>query len=215
MNRPHTEADLVHFCWNSLQQDFNLSDEKIDLLRRYAKLLVEWNRKFNLTAILDEPGIVNRHFYDSLAVTRYIDFNKVTGICDVGTGAGFPGLPLKIVFPHITAILVEVSGKRRCFLQHIVDELGLKDVVISPLDWGTFVRTTEYAVDYIFARASLQPGDLIRMFKPSSFYNSATLIYWASGKWEPQKKESVYCKKEISYLINEVKRKYVFFSGYQ
>ena len=213
VNNQRVEPDSTFFYWNRLQKDFVLSDEQISQLRRYALLLVEWNKKFNLTAITDESAIINHHFYDSLAIMKHIDFKELNGICDVGTGAGFPGLPLKIIFPHLMVVLVEVNSKKRLFLEHIAKELGLDNVIISALDWVNFLRMTDYKVDYVFARASLQLKDLVRMFKPSVAYNNATLVYWASAQWEPQKKESLYFDRQAPYRVDVVRRKYVFFNN--
>lgn len=211
VDNQHKDTNFSH--WNRVQREFSLTDEQVILLQRYADLLVEWNKKFNLTAITDEVAIINHHFYDSLAIMQHVDLGKARGICDVGTGAGFPGLPLKIVFPHVMIILIEVNAKKRLFLEHVIQELGLENIIISPLDWITFLRSTHYEVDYVCARASLQLDDLVRMFKPSVSYNKATLMYWASAQWEPQKKEAAYLDAQVPYMVDVVKRKYVFFSA--
>ena len=207
------QQDSVHYeaLWSALQRDFRLLQGQIDQLKRYAQLLIEWNEKFNLTALLDIPSIIHYHFYDSLKIADFVDFNPLSTVADIGSGAGFPGVPLKILFPHVSVMLIEVNHKKRMFLEHIIQEIDLKNVCVVGDDWRTFMRHAAYNVDYFLARASLQPEELVRIFKPSCVYRNATLVYWASEKWTPGKVEATFVKKEVSYTINNIQRKYVFF----
>lgn len=103
-----------------------LNDKQADMFCTYAKTLVEWNENINLTAITDDEGIVTKHFLDSLTV---LNTGKVEGrVIDVGTGAGFPGIPLKIAKPEIKLTLLDSLGKRIKFLQTVTDSLGLDGV---------------------------------------------------------------------------------------
>ncbi len=197
--------------WAILIKDFSLTSEQLAVLNRYLVLLIAWNNKFNLTAILEPAKIIQYHFYDSLKIADCIDFTQVHSIADVGTGAGFPGMPLKILFPQLKVTLIEVNSKKRAFLEYLCEEFGLQDVIMCGDDWRTFLRKTSYEVDYFFARASLQPEELVRIFKPSSCYKDATLVYWASAQWQPGKQEAPFVKNEVEYTIDGVQRKYVFF----
>ena len=109
---------------NSLKPfNITLSDEKIEMFDKYASLLVEWNAKFNLTAIKDPDGIVVKHFVDSLAV---LSENKLEGsLIDVGTDAGFPGLPLLIASDNLNVTFLDSTGKKIKFIETVLDELGL------------------------------------------------------------------------------------------
>ncbi|WP_276356526.1 16S rRNA (guanine(527)-N(7))-methyltransferase RsmG [Cohnella caldifontis] len=94
----------------------------------YYRLLVEWNEKMNLTGITDRPAVYEKHFYDSLTLAKAADFSRISSIADIGSGAGFPSLPLKIVYPHLKITIVDALAKRIRFLEEVVSELGLVDV---------------------------------------------------------------------------------------
>ncbi|MFL0505887.1 16S rRNA (guanine(527)-N(7))-methyltransferase RsmG [Ureibacillus sp. 179-F W5.1 NHS] len=105
-----------------------LSDQQIAQFNKYFELLVEWNEKMNLTAITDVEGVYLKHFYDSISASFYFDFTKVQSVCDVGAGAGFPSLPIKICFPHLHVTIVDSLNKRITFLNHLSEQLQLDHV---------------------------------------------------------------------------------------
>ena len=107
-----------------------LSDGQVELFSIYEQELMSWNEKFNLTAIRDVEQIRNKHFLDSLTCVRAWGDNQPKSLIDVGTGAGFPGIPLKIIYPSMQLTLVESVGKKTKFCQHIVNILKLKHVDI-------------------------------------------------------------------------------------
>ena len=94
-----------------------MNETQIAQFNQYFKLLVEWNEKMNLTAITDEPSVYLKHFYDSISAAFYIDLNEKKTICDVGAGAGFPSIPLKICFPNLEVTIVDSLNKRIGFLK--------------------------------------------------------------------------------------------------
>src|SRR5439155_6199014 len=103
----------------NLATKYHLTHDQTAQLQRYMELLIEWNKKFNLTAITHPDAIIQYHFDDSLALAQHINFSTVQTTADIGTGAGFPGLPLKILYPHLQMILIEVNNKKRSFLEHV------------------------------------------------------------------------------------------------
>lgn len=107
---------------------FNLSENQINQFKKYYELLIEWNNKLNLTSITDEKEVIIKHFLDSIAIKNVIDLNNNNSLIDLGTGAGFPGIPLKIVYPRLKVTLVDSLNKRINFLLHVIDELGLVDI---------------------------------------------------------------------------------------
>jgi 16S rRNA (guanine(527)-N(7))-methyltransferase RsmG len=210
MDKYHLESSFTPQLTN-LATKYHLTQAQTTQLQRYMELLIEWNKKFNLTAITSPSAIIQHHFDDSLALSKHIDFSTIQATADIGTGAGFPALPLKILYPHLHMVLIEVNNKKRSFLEHVAQELQLDNITIYPHDWRTFLRSTDHKIDYFFARASLQPEELVRIFKPSSAYQHATLVYWASQQWVPGKVEAPFVEKEIVYKLESMQRKFVFF----
>ena len=121
---------LVHHAQELFH--IHVSGRQVMSLRTYEKELLEWNQKFNLTAIRDVESIRTKHFLDSFscALAWTQRGNPPLRLIDVGTGAGFPGLPLKILYPNMKLTLVESVGKKAMFCQHIVSVLGLEDVEV-------------------------------------------------------------------------------------
>ena len=120
------------------KEEFLLELEKLGItltsyqqeqLKKFYHLLISWNEKINLTRITSENEVYLKHFYDSLTITKVIDLNKVNTLCDVGTGAGFPGIVLKIVYPNLKITLVDALQKRVNYLNEIIKELYLSDIV--------------------------------------------------------------------------------------
>ena len=109
--------------------NIELSESKIKHFYKYMEELIEWNNKINLTAILEPTDIVDKHFVDSLTISKYIEENK--SVIDVGTGAGFPGIPLKIVRDDLKIELMDSLNKRILFLNEMIKELELKNIVAT------------------------------------------------------------------------------------
>jgi 16S rRNA (guanine527-N7)-methyltransferase len=188
-----------------------LSDLQAAAFVQYSELLLKWNEHINLTAITDIHKVITHHFEDSLYVRRHVHFESLSMIADVGTGGGFPALPLKICYPHLRIILIEVTMKKVRFLQTVIQELNLKNIEICTFDWRNFLRKTSYPVDLFVSRASLQPEELLRIFKPSSPYKNSSLIYWASKNWAPNSEVEPYITEDISYKMHHKTRRFIFF----
>ena len=102
-----------------------LNEKQVEQFYRYYELLIEWNKKINLTAITECKEVAEKHFIDSLSIDRIINMPNIKKVIDVGTGAGFPGIPLKIAYPHLKITLL---NKRIKFLYKVISELGLEDI---------------------------------------------------------------------------------------
>ncbi|CAM4434836.1 16S rRNA (guanine(527)-N(7))-methyltransferase RsmG [Paenibacillus typhae] len=110
------------------EKGIELSSRQLEQFELYYQELVSWNEKMNLTGITERDQVYTKHFYDSLSLAFYVDLTQVNSLADIGSGAGFPGIPLKICFPHIKLTIVDSLSKRISFLQHICDTLGLSGV---------------------------------------------------------------------------------------
>lgn len=109
--------------------NIEVTEEKLNKLEKFYELLIDWNNKINLTRIVEKEEVYLKHFYDSLTIVKEVDLNKVETLCDVGTGAGFPGIVLKIFYPHLKITLVDSLLKRVNYLNTIIKDLELNDIV--------------------------------------------------------------------------------------
>lgn len=106
----------------------SLSKEMLELFHAYYLLLVEWNAKINLTNLIDEDDVIEKHFLDSLLLVRYQDCLLWDKVIDIGSGGGFPGIPLKIYYPEMELLLLDSNAKKITFLKIAINKLGLKGV---------------------------------------------------------------------------------------
>lgn len=128
--------------------EFNIeiSDNQLEKFDKYMKLLLEWNEKVNLTAIIEPDEVKIKHFLDSLTVLKYI--NDEDKVIDIGTGAGFPGIPLKIMKPDTKITLLDSLNKRINFLNIVIEELGLKNIEAIHGRAEEFARNKLYREKY-------------------------------------------------------------------
>ncbi len=137
------------------EQGIDLSNHQQKQFLTYFEQLVEWNEKMNLTAITDKPSVYLKHFYDSISAAFYINFEGEKSICDVGAGAGFPSIPLKICYPELEVTIVDSLNKRIGFLQHLAEELKLEKVNFVHSRAEDFGQDSKYReqFDIVTARA--------------------------------------------------------------
>jgi len=147
--------DIQQFTNMLSEKGITLSPVQLDQFETYYRLLVEWNEKMNLTAITEREDVYLKHFFDSITAAFYFDFSHPLSICDVGAGAGFPSIPIKICFPNIKVSIVDSLNKRISFLNHLAQELKLEDVSFYHDRAETFGQRTEMrgSFDVVMARA--------------------------------------------------------------
>ena len=181
----------------------HMTGRQVMSLMTYEKELIEWNQKFNLTAIRDVESIRTKHFLDSFSCVLAWQATPPSRLIDVGTGAGFPGLPLKIVYPHMYVTLVESVGKKAMFCQHIVSKLGLENMEVihtraENLGQDTNHRETyDYAVGRAVANLNILSEYLLPLVKiggtmlaqkgesgPAEVHSSESAMKLLGGKME-------------------------------
>ena len=121
-----------------------LTDKQKQQFDKFYELLVEWNKVMNLTGITGYEEVNEKHFVDSLSIVKAINMENVKSVIDVGTGAGFPGIPLKIAFPHLKVVLLDSLNKRINFLNTVIAELGLTDIKKIHGRAEDYAKQTEY-----------------------------------------------------------------------
>lgn len=188
-----------------LERNISVSDEKMEQFQTYLKLLQEWNQKINLTRITEDEEVYLKHFFDSLTLAFYVKFEgEQFTLCDVGSGAGFPSIPLKIIYPNIQITIVDSLKKRIGFLEKVVDELGLEGVHLYHDRAETFGQTKTFRnqFDFTTARAVANMSVLAEFCMPLTKKNGTFIAMKAQTAEEELEKSS----KAIATLGGKVRK---------
>ena len=191
---------------NQLKElNIELSDLQLEQFYKYYELLIEWNKVMNLTGITDIDEVYEKHFLDSLAVVKAIDLKKVNWMIDIGTGAGFPGIPLKIVFPHLKVVLLDSLKKRINFLDAVVNELGLINVTTIHGRAEDYAKDIKYRekFDLCVSRAVSNLSTLSEYCLPYVRLGGVFISY-KSGIIEGEVEESKKAIKILGGRINDI-----------
>lgn len=185
----------------SLQKlNISLTELQLEQLHKYFELLIDYNKVMNLTGITEEEEVYLKHFYDSITLARVIDLNNVSNLCDIGTGAGFPGMVLKIIYPELEVTLVDSLNKRIEFLKVVIKELGLNKIEV------VHARAEEYALknremfDIVTARAVASLNVLLEYCIPLVRVNG----YFIAMKGKMEEEDSKNALKLLSSKIELV-----------
>ncbi len=177
-----------------------LTEEQIEKLNKFYELLIEWNKKINLTRIEDEEEVYLKHFYDSLTIVKVVDLSKINTLCDVGTGAGFPGIVLKIVFPNLKVTLIDSLQKRVNYLNTIIKDLNLSDIE------AIHARGEDYKgkFDLVTSRAV---ANIEKLVKYTMHLVSPTGIFVAmKGDIDNELTEEIKNKLSKKYIITKIEK---------
>lgn len=193
-----------------------LHDKGIDITEKqmqqfddYLRLLQEWNEKINLTAITEKEEVYLKHFYDSITAGLYVDFNKgVQSLCDVGAGAGFPSIPLKIIFPQLEVTIVDSLNKRIQFLTTLAETLALEGVHFYHDRAETFGQNKQFreSFDFVTARAVARMSVLAELCLPLVKKGGIFIALKASNS-DQEMQES---QKAITTLGGKIREDYIF-----
>lgn len=192
------EYGMREFAEDCLKMNIELSEIQLQQFQKYYELLIEWNSFMNLTAITDYEEVLKKHFLDSLSIVKAVDISKIKTVIDIGTGAGFPGIPLKITYPHLRIVLLDSLGKRIKFLDHVTKQLGLEEISAIHGRAEDFARKEEYreSFDLCVSRAVANLSSLSEYCIPYTKINNLFVSY-KSVKIEEELKTA---EKAISIL---------------
>ena len=132
--------------------NITVTKHMLEQLEKYDEVLRAENKKYNLTAIKNKEDVYLKHFYDSLTLSKIIKLENQS-LCDIGTGAGFPGMVLKIIYPNLKVTLVDATEKKCKFLQLVIQELGLKDIEVIHARAEIYSKTVREKYDIVTSRA--------------------------------------------------------------
>ena len=143
-----------------------ITENKLNQLEKYYEMLIEYNKVMNLTGITEKKEVYLKHFYDSLTIAKIIDLTKEETLCDIGTGAGFPGIVLKIFYPNLKITLVDSLNKRINFLNEVIKELKLENIETKHARMEEYARNNIEKFDVVTARAVAQMHFLLEVSVP-------------------------------------------------
>lgn len=202
------EFDAVQIREHLAPFSISPTEKQIAQIQEYVRILLAWNRSINLTAVTDPIEIVERHFGESMYASNLLPVENCR-LADVGSGAGFPGIALKIAFPSIQLQLIEANKRKCAFLSEVVRSIGLTDVEILPERFED-IRTNRIAANIITARAVGDFKELIR-WSNRSLAVGGHLVLWVGAEdstriarsrgWIWQVPQRVPCSKSRFILI--------------
>ena len=200
--------NLDQFLKGLEELQIKLDDTQVNQFIQYYEMLLEKNKVMNLTAITEFDEVIEKHFLDSLSLIKVYDLTKEVSVLDMGTGAGFPGIPLKIAFPQLQVTLADSLNKRILFLQEVIDTLGLEKVEAIHARAEELGRNKEYREQYdlVVSRAVANLASLGEYCIPFVKLGGEFISY-KSGEIEEEVKNA---KNAVFLLGGQVKEVYKF-----
>lgn len=186
--------------------NIKINEELYTKFIKYYELLIEWNNKFNMTTILNKDDVFLLHFYDSLCLIKSIDLNKNYSLCDFGTGAGFPGMVLALVFNNLSVTLIESNQKKCTFLEYVKKELNIENVIVINDRMELYSKKEIEKFDIITCRAVTSIPIILELSTSSLKINGCLVPLKTNCNEEIEKYK--YLEKELSLkLINKIEYK--------
>lgn len=180
------------------------SKQQIEQLVTYYDMLIEKNKVMNLTAITEPEEVIEKHFVDSLAIHQYASIKEEKKIIDIGTGAGFPGIPLKIIFPQLQMVLLDSLNKRILFLEDVIKELQLEGISCIHGRSEDIARKEEYReqFDFCVSRAVANLSTLSELCLPF-VKKDGYFISYKAGNCEEEIKQAEYAIQKLGGVMEE------------
>ena len=194
--------NLNNFISELKKINIEITDIQLEQLNKYYELLVEYNKVMNLTGITEKDQVYLKHFYDSSTLTKVIDPTKEETLCDVGTGAGFPGLVIKILFPNLKITLVDSLNKRIEFLKTVIKELNLTNIEAINARIEEFAQNNREKYDIVTSRAVAPLNILIEYNIPILKENKYFIAY--KGNISQEMVGSEHALKELNAKIEKI-----------
>ena len=183
--------------------NIELTEQQLEQLNTYYELLIEYNKVMNLTGITEKQEVYLKHFYDSLTIEKVIELEKEETLCDIGTGAGFPGLVLKIVFPNLKVTLVDSLNKRIEFLKTVIEKLKLTNIEAIHARIEEYGKTTREKYDIVTSRAVAPLNILLEYAIPLLKKDKYFISY--KGNISEELNQSKNALKQLDSTIEEIK----------
>ncbi len=191
------------FLKNLDELNINYTEKMLENLEDYYNLIVEYNKHTNLTRIIEKEEAYLKHFYDSLTIAKIIDLNNEKNLLDIGSGAGLPGIVLKIFYPHLEITLLDSNNKKTKFLEYVSEKLGLNITVINDRA-ENFVKNKINSFDVVTARAVANLRVLTELSVPFAKLNGYFIAMKANATEEiNESKETIkVLNLEVEKIIN-------------
>lgn len=202
------ENHMSHLLESKAKElSLTFSERQIKQFEDYYRVLIEWNHVMNLTAITEYEEVVEKHFIDSLSIINAVDFSEIFNIIDIGTGAGFPGIPLKIAFPDINITLLDSLNKRVKFLNEVIEQLGLNNINAIHGRAEDYAKQKEYREQYdlCVSRAVANLSTLSEYCLPYVKINGLFIPY-KSGDIDVELEKSEHAVSILGGVVSDVIR---------
>ncbi len=204
----HMKDGMDSFLEDLKELNLTVNEKQIQQFIKYYELLIEWNSFMNLTGITEFHEVLKKHFIDSISICKAISLNEVQRLMDVGTGAGFPGIPLKIMFPHIQICLLDSLNKRVKFLQEVISVLDLQGIEAIHGRAEDYALNSNYreTYDLVVSRAVANISTLSEYCLPYVKVDGSFISY----KSEKLSEELEHGKKAIHLLGGKIEKQVDF-----